>query len=154
MSMSASLATVLVVDDAADVRLLARAVLTRSRFTVLEATGGREALAVLRRAEPPVDVVVLDVQMPDMDGWDTLAAMRADPAMAEVPVVLCTVKAHVRDLRHAWELGSDGYLNKPFSIADLTDAVRVVLARPPEQRASYRREQLELAQAELARRPA
>lgn len=148
-----SLATVLVVDDAPDVRLLARAVLTRSRFAVLEASGGVQAMAILAAGDPMPDVVVLDVQMPDMDGWDTLTAIRADPATADIPVVLCTVKAHVRDLNRAWNLGADGYLNKPFSIEDLTNAVREVLARAPEQRAAFRRERLAETKQELERRP-
>lgn len=151
--MSPSLATVLVVDDAPDVRLLARVVLTRSRFAVLEATGGSQALAILRDAEPVPDVIVLDVQMPDLDGWDTLVVIRNDPRTRQIPVVLCTVKAHVRDMNKAWEMGADGFLNKPFSITDLTDAVRVVLARSPEDREEFRRVQLEETRHEMSRRP-
>lgn len=149
--MSEVLATVLVVDDAADVRLLARAVLTQARFGVVEACSGREALA--RLAEHRPDLVVLDVQMPDMDGWDTLQAVRSSAsAWADVPVVLCTVKAHPRDVHRAWELGCDGYINKPFSITDLTDAVRSVLARTPSERETHRAAMLEAATAELIAR--
>jgi CheY-like chemotaxis protein len=134
-------ATVLVVDDAPDVRLLARAVLTRAHFSVVEAAGGQEALAVLAQSAAP-DLVVLDVQMPDVDGWDTLQAIRmsSDAAVAYLPVILCTVKAHPRDVRRAWQVGCDGYLNKPFSITDLIDAVRTVLARTAEERMAYRQE--------------
>ena len=67
--------TVLVVDDAPDIRLLVVAILSRQAFSVIEAGDGVEALAILEAAELP-SVIVLDVQMPGMDGWTTLAALR------------------------------------------------------------------------------
>jgi two-component system OmpR family response regulator len=144
------LATVLVVDDAPDVRMLARAVLTRARLGVHEATGGREALAAV--AASPPDLVLLDVQMPDLDGWETLASLRSNPDTASIPVVLCTVKSHARDMHRGWELGCDGYLTKPFSISDLTDAVRIVLARTAQERMAHRQAMLAATAADLSAR--
>lgn len=149
--MSEAPATVLVVDDAADVRLLARAVLTRDRFDVLEAVGGHQALAVLRSGDHAVDLVLLDVQMPDLDGWETLAAIRRDPALSQTAVLLCTVKAQMRDVCRGWELGCDGYITKPFTITELTDAVRIALARDPDDRMAYRQAMLDAQSQEDAR---
>ena len=127
---------VLVVEDAADIRLLVRAVLTRFGCQVLEAASAAEALAVLESAVP--DVVLLDVQMPDADGWSVLETIRRDPHIATVPVVLCTVKGHPSDRVRGWQLGCDGYLIKPFAIRDLVDEVMAVAERSPQQRQQVR----------------
>lgn len=139
--------TVLVVDDAADIRLLQRAVLDRSGFSVVEADGGPDALAALA-SEPRPDAVVLDVQMPVMDGWQTLAAIRSDPRLCDVPVILCTVKAGPTDTERAWRAGCDGYLSKPFPIARLVEEVETALARTVEQREAVRRAWLSRAEGE------
>ncbi|HEX2040822.1 MAG TPA: response regulator [Acidimicrobiales bacterium] len=118
--------TALVVDDNPDVRLLLATVLGARGFTVVEAAGGAEALAVADRTAVP-DVVVLDVQMPEPDGWDTLAALRASPRFADVPVVVCTVKSSVADRVRAWKLGCDGYLVKPFDVDDLVRGVEAAI---------------------------
>ncbi|HET6793667.1 MAG TPA: response regulator [Acidimicrobiales bacterium] len=129
---------VLLVDDAHDVRLLQRVVLEEAGFEVSEAPSGADALAHLSGCRMP-DVVVLDVQMPDLDGWATLEAIRADERTAPVPVILCTVKAGDRDGARAWGSGCDGYLVKPFSIARLVEEVRDVLGRSAEEREALRR---------------
>jgi two-component system copper resistance phosphate regulon response regulator CusR len=143
---------VLVVDDNDDVRLLLRHVLSHAGFRVVEAGTGAAALALLRRGER-AQVAVLDVHMPDMDGWETLAALRAEPGTAELPVVLCTVKSGVTDLERAWELGCDGYLVKPFDIAELSEVVSSVVLRSPEERAAFRKAKLEEARGASGEEP-
>jgi CheY-like chemotaxis protein len=128
---------VLIVDDTEDVRFLYHTVLSRSGFEAEEASNGPEALALLAEHELP-DAVVLDVQMPDMDGWDTLQAIRSDPGSKDVPVILCTVKSHDDDTRRAWALGCDGFLSKPFTIEDLTGELTVVTARSHAERSAVR----------------
>jgi CheY-like chemotaxis protein len=130
---------VLVVDDNADIRMLLRAVLEQSGHGVLEAGDGAEALARLRD-ENEVDGVVLDVQMPDMDGWEILRRIRSDDALTGVAVILCTVKSRLEDTRRGWELGCDGFVNKPFSVAEVADEVTAVLERGPGER-RWRREE-------------
>jgi DNA-binding response OmpR family regulator len=129
--------TVLVVDDAADLRFLFRAVLSRAGFDVVEASSGREVLAMLDQ-DPVPDVVLLDVQMPDMDGWDTLTAIRARVDTHELPVILCTVKASEEDVHRGWMLGCDGYVTKPFDIVALREEVAAVVSRSAEQRLAVR----------------
>jgi two-component system KDP operon response regulator KdpE len=137
--MSAAL-TALVVDDAEDVRLLLAHVLTEAGFVVTEAASGPEGLA--RLADGPVpDVVVLDVQMPDLDGWDTLASIRGGVAPT-VAVIVCSVKAGPEDRRRAWLLGCDAYVSKPFDVADLIAEVRAVQARSLEERVAERARRL------------
>lgn len=132
---------ILVVDDNADVRFLIERTLATDGFDAVGAPGGREALAMLDDGIT-AHLVILDVQMPDMDGWETLRRIRTSPHTAELPVVMCTVKGRPADLVHGWEAGCDGYIGKPFDIDDLLGLVRDVLARTPEQRAVVRAQAL------------
>ena len=122
--------TVLTVDDADDLRTLVRAVLESRGFDVVEAPSGRDALHLLAGGLRP-DAIVLDVQMPDLDGWDTLSAIRADDHLDAVPVILCTVRAQQADVDRGWLLGCDAFLRKPFAIDDLAHAVTEVCDRSP-----------------------
>ena len=139
--------TALIVDDAADLRALLRHLLVRAGFEVLEAASGPEALAQLSIGDFP-DVAIIDVQMPGMDGWETLAQLRRDRLTAELPVLLCTVKSGPADLLRAWELGCDGYLEKPFDIGDLVTEVEAVRARTADERVAFREERRRAALAD------
>lgn len=125
--------SVLVIDDAADVRQLLETMLHAAGYLVMTAEGGPAGLEILA-GERRVDLVLLDVQMPEMDGWATLQQIRRDPGTKGLPVVLCTVKQHSTDLARAWSLGADGYITKPFQIADLLAEISYVLNRTPDQR--------------------
>jgi CheY-like chemotaxis protein len=139
-------ARALVVDDAPDIRLLADLVLTMAGFTVTAASSGSEALRLLAQGDLP-DIVLLDVQMPDVDGWETLTRVRRDPRTAALPVVLCTVKGLPEDTLKGWSLGCDGYLGKPFDIGALVDELEGVLRRDVVEREAVREGKV----AELAR---
>lgn len=129
--------SVLVVDDAGDLRLLMRHVLQAEGFHVLEASGGQGALDALAGEAAGADLVVLDVQMPDLDGWDTLAGIRGGVA-PETAVIVCSVKSGPEDVRRAWLLGCDGYVVKPFEVGEFVEEIRAVLARRPEEREAIR----------------
>ena len=128
----------LVVDDAPDIRLLTELVLSMAGFTVTAASSGRDALAQLAGGDLP-DIVVLDVQMPEVDGWETLSRLRGDPRTADLPVVLCTVKGLPEDMLKGWSLGCDGYLNKPFNMRGMVDELQGVLRRDDAERKTLRR---------------
>lgn len=138
--------TVLVVDDVPDIRFLVCQVLSLAGYDVEEAGSGPEALRRLAEPNPP-DLVILDVQMPDMDGWEALAALRAAPATADLPVILCTVKVGAPDTIRAWELGCDGYVTKPFRTAALVAEVRAVHSRSAAERTTLRTQRLAAAHA-------
>ena len=141
--------TALVVDDSDDIRLLIGTVLRSAGYAIVEAPSGRQALGMLAGGALP-DIVVLDVQMPLMDGWDTLAAIRARPATVELPVVLCTVKSSAADEARAWQLMCDGFLVKPFELDELVDAVRSATDRSDVEREILRQERLAGARMEMA----
>ena len=128
----------LVVDDAPDIRLLADLVLSMAGFKVTAASSGSEALRKVAAGDLP-DIVLLDVQMPDLDGWETLSRLRSNPRTAELPVVLCTVKGLPEDTLKGWSLGCDGYLGKPFDINGLVDELQNVLKRNRQERLAIRR---------------
>lgn len=130
----------LLVDDAPDIRMLLRAIVERCGYESREASDGAAAVRAVDEAVP--DLVLLDVQMPEMDGWETLAALRADPRTVDVPVILCTVKSHPADVRRGWEAGCDGFVVKPFDIDEMTATVRAVGALSTTQRSEQRRRQL------------
>jgi CheY-like chemotaxis protein len=128
----------LVVDDAPDIRLLADLVLSMAGFSVSAASSGSEALRKLAGGDLP-DIILLDVQMPEVDGWETLSRVRSDPRTADLPVVLCTVKGLPEDTLKGWSLGCDGYLGKPFDISGLVDELNSVLGRDMKERLAIRK---------------
>lgn len=116
--------TILVVDDEPRIRDLVRMNLEMERYRVLEASDGREALEQLREHLP--DLVVLDVMMPDMDGFETLKAIRE---VSTVPVIMLTVRQSEQDKIRGLDLGADDYLAKPFSPRELLSRIRALLRR-------------------------
>ena len=116
----AAAATVLVVDDDFDVRDTISDVLRDAGYLVLSAADGIEALALMRRGPLP-DIVVLDLMMPNMNGYEFRAAQRLDPQLAAVPVVVLTADRQVHGRQH--ELQAAAYLVKPTRIDDLLAAV-------------------------------
>lgn len=134
------MASILVVDDAADIRLLLRTILAAAGHTVIQAPGGTEALDELVRDPTRFDLIVLDLQMPVMDGWDTLTRIRENAATARTPVILCTVKSSADDIARAWRLAADGYLVKPFVVEEFGREVEAVLRRSPAERRAVQAE--------------
>jgi two-component system response regulator MtrA len=116
---------VLLVDDDEDVRHMTRVSLGFEGFDVAEAADGPAGLAACR-ADPPA-AIVLDVMMPGMDGLEVLRELRAEPALAEVPVVLLTAQASATAERAGWDAGATAYLTKPFTGAALAGTLRRLL---------------------------
>jgi two-component system cell cycle response regulator len=131
--------TILIVDDVATNRIILKVKLAAGCYAVVQAATGRAALAAVQAERP--DLVLLDVGLPDLDGIAVLRALRADPATADLPVLMFTASAD-RDLRLvAIEAGADGFLDKPIDDAVLMARIRSLLrdpARSPEARAEAR----------------
>jgi len=118
--------TILLVDDERDIRTVARLALRQlGGFAVVEAASGREALEALARARP--DAVILDVMMPEMDGPEVLAALRARPDTADIPVMFLTAKAMPEELARLRGLGVLAIHTKPFDPEEFVTAVRRAL---------------------------
>jgi DNA-binding response OmpR family regulator len=116
---------VLIVDDHAPLRTLCRVNLEAAGFRVLEATDGDEALALVGADRP--DVILLDIMMPGISGWEVAAALLADHATDRIPIIFITARTGVTDRIRAFELGAQAYLMKPFDPAALAATVTKVL---------------------------
>jgi two-component system copper resistance phosphate regulon response regulator CusR len=103
--------------------------LAESGFAVRLARNGRDGLAIAREEE--IELVVLDVMLPRMDGWQVLEALRADPDTEQIPVLFLTARDEVEDRVRGLELGADDYLVKPFAFVELVARIRTLLRRGP-----------------------
>ena len=115
-------ATVLVVDDEIHMRRLAARILELAGYTVLEASSGSEALSIIE--ETPPDVITCDISMPGMSGFEFLAAIKALPSAAEIPVIMLTALGQNKDISRATALGAAAYISKPFSSAKLIETIQ------------------------------
>ncbi|HLG76280.1 MAG TPA: response regulator transcription factor [Ktedonobacteraceae bacterium] len=125
--------TILIVDDEPRIRDFVRMNLELEHYRVIEAANGVEALDQLREHLP--DLVILDVMMPEMDGFETLRAIRE---VSTVPVIMLTVRQSEQDKIRGLDLGADDYLAKPFSPRELLSRIRALLRRslmaPPSRK--------------------
>jgi two-component system chemotaxis response regulator CheY len=125
------IATILVVDDSATTRSLVASYLTDwEGVEVVEAASGFEALRVLPARS--VDLIVTDINMPDINGLELISFVRANPNYRRIPVVIITTENSAEDRKRGLDLGASDYLVKPFSAADLRRAVEAALGREPK----------------------
>ncbi len=127
MTDTARTPVILVADDEEDLRELVAYRLTRSGYEVIAAEDGLQALSLAR--EQPPDLMVLDVMMPRLDGYELTRRLRAEEALRAVPVILLTARSQESDVSRGFEVGADDYLKKPFSPDELVARVRAVLGR-------------------------
>jgi signal transduction histidine kinase/DNA-binding response OmpR family regulator len=118
---------VLVVDDDAAIRMIAREVLETAGYVVREAADGKAALTEAQRFRP--DLMLLDVMMPELDGYQTAKRFRADPSGALTPVIFVSARGRTEDKVRAFKLGAEDYLVKPFDALELLARVEKALAR-------------------------
>lgn len=117
----------LVVEDEENVRYVTVAALRLAGYAVDELANGRDALRALSAGDPPYDLVVLDVMLPDLDGFEICRRLRS--AGTRVPVVFLTARDATEDLVRGLTIGGDDYLTKPFSVEELVARAKVVLRR-------------------------
>ena len=116
--------TILVVDDKANIRNLVREYLEAENFRAVTASNGREALYAARQEKP--DLILLDIMMPEMSGYDFLKTYRKE---RETPIILLTAKMEETDKVLGLELGADDYVTKPFGMKELVARINAVLRR-------------------------
>ena len=127
---------ILIVDDNA---LIAELVETRLRIegmTPTKCSGGREAIEVI--GTQPFDAVILDIMMPDVDGYQVLRHIRSTPETAHLPVIFLTAKSTPDDIEKGLALGASSYISKPFSGLDLVRKIRLCLEERKVARAEPR----------------
>jgi DNA-binding response OmpR family regulator len=118
---------VLVADDEPITRMLVKLLLERDQFDILEASNGDQTVEIATRERP--DLVLIDLHMPEMDGYEAIARMRRDLTLATLPIVVLTSEEGPGVERRVLELGADDYLLKPFDPAVLLSRVHAVFRR-------------------------
>ena len=135
-------APVLIVDDEADIRSLLARVLAKYGMAALVAENAAEARAIL--AKQSVSIVLMDVMMPGLDGWQVAERLLADPVTGSLPIVFLTARAELRDHARGLGIGGVDYVTKPFDPLGLAGVIRELVARVASG------ESLELRRTKLA----
>lgn len=117
---------ILIVDDEAKMRKIVKDFLVAKDYTVLEASNGEEALDIIYDSSNKTDLVILDVMMPKMDGWETCKEIRK---ISKVPIIMLTAKGDETDELLGYDLGIDEYITKPFSPKILVARIDAILRR-------------------------
>jgi len=140
--------TILVIEDDPNVRDNMHDLLTGEGFAVIGADDGREGLKEAHLRQP--DLIICDIMMPDMDGYEVLRQLRSQPETQTIPFIFVTAKTSRADQRTGMDLGADDYLLKPFTATELLNAVTTRLTRREEQDHWYRK-QLQAMRSNLSR---
>lgn len=118
--------TILVVDDEQRMRTLLKDFLVKKDYTVIEAKDGEEALEIFNEKQDSINLILLDVMMPKLDGWSVLRQIRQN---SKVPIIMLTARGEEQDELFGFELGVDEYISKPFSPKILVARVDAILKR-------------------------
>lgn len=126
---------ILYIEDEEEMIELTRLVLGREGFEVIGAVGGLNGLEIMKRDKP--DLVLLDLMMPDIDGWEVYRQMKANDELAQIPVIVVTAKAQSIDKVLGLQVAKvDDYITKPFGPKELLASIRRILDAPDEVRTS------------------
>jgi DNA-binding response OmpR family regulator len=121
------MAKILIAEDEPDIRELVAFMLKFAGYEVVAASNGEDAVRTASRERP--DLVLMDVRMPRMTGYDACRMMKANPDLRDVPVVFLSAKGQESEIQSGMDAGAEAYLLKPFSPAELTNRVRGILSR-------------------------
>jgi CheY-like chemotaxis protein len=119
------MAKILLVDDEPEIRYIARRMLEKAGHEVSEACDGEECLQKLKAEKP--DLILLDVMMPGLKGWEVCRRIKAEDRTRSIPVVMFTVRTSEEDLEESRKCGAEGHINKPFEREELLRVVNRVL---------------------------
>jgi len=126
---------ILIVDDDEDVLLIVQTILDNSGYSVVLARNGREGVEKAIESSP--DLILLDVMMPELSGWEVCTTLKSAPETRQIPIAMLTVKSEIRDLITGMQVGADDYITKPFTRKKLLSTVRRLLDEKPESPPAY-----------------
>jgi two-component system, cell cycle response regulator DivK len=121
------MATILYIEDNSDNRLLLRRILMADGFSVLEANGAAQAMEILENQLP--DLILMDINLPEIDGYTLTARLKAMPDMKKIPIVALTANVMRGDRERTLEAGCDGYIQKPVDVDALPDLINRYIER-------------------------
>jgi len=119
------MAKVLIVEDEKDIRQLVIYTLQYAGYQVIAAVNGEEAVALTQQEQP--DLILMDVRMPRMDGYQAAQLIKNDEITRHIPIVFLSAKGQESEVEHGFEVGAEDYMIKPFSPTELIDRIRSVL---------------------------
>jgi two-component system alkaline phosphatase synthesis response regulator PhoP len=137
---------ILVVDDDDDILLIVQTILGGAGYSAHTARNGREGVETALELRP--DLILLDVMMPELSGWEVCTTLKSAPETRQIPIAMLTVKSEIRDLITGMQVGADDYITKPFSPRELVARMKAVLRRSEPQE---RHESMTLADVVLDR---
>ena len=126
---------ILVVDDDDDILLIVQTILANAGYAVLVARNGREGVDLALETKP--DLILLDVMMPELSGWEVCTTLKNAPETRQTPIAMMTVKSEIRDLITGMQVGADDYITKPFTRVKLLQTVRQLLDQRGESTPSF-----------------
>jgi DNA-binding response OmpR family regulator len=118
---------ILLVDDEEDILDFLELILEEQGYSIIKANSGKEALASAQVHRP--ELILLDVMMPEMDGWEVLKLLKADEEVADIPVAMLTARTEMKDKIQGLQEGAIDYICKPFSTKELLEKLQVILAQ-------------------------
>ncbi|WP_406660752.1 response regulator [Methanolobus sp. ZRKC3] len=118
---------ILIVDEEVDALTALKVALEADGYNVIEALDGFEGISKARSENP--DVILLDIMMPGMDGFEVCRRLRSDPQLSDIPVIMLTAKGEVDDKVEGLETGADDYVTKPFNLKELRARIKSVIRR-------------------------
>jgi DNA-binding response OmpR family regulator len=121
------MAKILIAEDEPDIRELVAFTLRFAGYEVVSATNGEEAVQLASREYP--DLILMDVRMPRMTGYDACRVMKADAELKDIPVVFLSAKGQEAEIQNGLDVGAEEYLLKPFAPDQLTERVRAILLK-------------------------
>lgn len=148
--MNSSRQTILVVDDDANIRRVVEINLRISGYDVITAKNGEEGLAAVARYSP--QLLVLDVTMPGMNGYEVAQQLQENAKTAEIPIVFLTARAQDEDVLAGWDAGADWYMTKPFDPARLCSVITDILNLKPDARRQRSSRIAEVVRLEMQRK--
>src|SRR5215510_10531254 len=116
---------ILIVDDDEDILLIVQTILSSAGYSEFTAHNGREGVETARELKP--DLILLDVMMPELSGWEVCTTLKNAPETRQIPIAMLTVKSEIRDLITGMQVGADDYVTKPFTRRRLLSTVRKLL---------------------------
>ncbi len=140
---------ILVVEDEADVAELIRYTLTREGYEVAAVSNGADAIRAAHEGRP--DAILLDIMVPQLNGWEVCRRLRQDPDTRAIPVIMVTGRADEGDRVLGFELGADDYVTKPFSPRELVARIRAVTRRARHPEFTERKSHLKVGDLEIDR---
>ena len=123
---------ILVVDDEPDIVKTVAKAIRRQGFDVVSAADGEEALERVKDSHP--DLVILDIQMPKLDGIEVLQRIKGNPRTASLPVIMLTAKAGDEDMLKGYKYGANYYIPKPFKIAEVLEGIKMMFQSIEEEK--------------------